>query len=155
MAANIDSTHQHRRCSSQKSSHTSHNLSRPMYIWNFDRGSESTCRAPIDVLLNPCLVLLKGHLFDSYTGNYFSGRMRTMNLLHLQPTRIHLPIQPSCMAKFHWTGPIPIPQSLTQDELIMPLVSPIHQRLSRPKPSHQQLCQTSPPVLLTNITSSL
>ncbi|KAF8421854.1 hypothetical protein EV426DRAFT_608194 [Tirmania nivea] len=38
------------------------------YIWNFDRGSESTCRAPIDVLLNQCLVLLKGQMFDSHTG---------------------------------------------------------------------------------------
>ncbi|RPB27682.1 hypothetical protein L211DRAFT_865803 [Terfezia boudieri ATCC MYA-4762] len=38
------------------------------YVENFDRGSEAACRAPIDVLLNQCLILLKGLRFHSVTG---------------------------------------------------------------------------------------
>ncbi|KAF8418322.1 hypothetical protein EV426DRAFT_679850, partial [Tirmania nivea] len=79
------------------------------YVENFDRGSESTCRTPIDALLNTCLILLKGMKFDPLTGSRihnseptFAGDAGDANI---QPNPFANSILVNGEVSLEWTDP--------------------------------------------------
>jgi len=77
-------------------------------VENFDRGSESTCRSPIDVLLNTCLVLLKGMRFDPLTGSRIENSAPTPTAAgdaSIQPNPFADSILVNGEVSLEWTDP--------------------------------------------------